>query len=669
MQKSASRPQQTASPEPNLLVSTWRVLTHVRVGVALMLLALAGSVAGVLIRQSQSLAYYQADYSDSWCRWIRRLRLDDVYHSTWFNAILGALALVLVCCTWRRFRWRVHHVGFLLAHLSVVAILLAGLLHAHYGASGLLAELPAADQASVRTKAPLMRFAPGQGGRTLCVRRRGPDGHASTALLRLPFEARVRRVSTSLYPPTLYVVDPDSRRTAKRTVEAGMVWRHVLGYDRTIRVTRYLPDYRWRLIETEGTDRPERRDPAVVADWEVRGVEKRRVRLYANDPGRCDYVGRDLWQLRYVRLADGTDRALDQWLAQQRQRDAERLVVRIGDGPDARHHQRRTQWPEPELLPWSATFQPGAVTVRVEAFYPAYDPTRAVQDPELLPSRPAIAVAVVRARDVARRVVLANSDAHFAAPAGDRTQPAVTVRYERPIHFRIFIVQRPGHRDLHVVAFRHQFLAGLDALAIGRQAELRLPGLRGVRLTVRRVLTRPRLVETSASDEPRRPLVGITIESGPQRTSHQAMVDEDADVAFPVPGTPLMVRLMPASPLVREYRTTVDFCDPDTHDVEGTATIRMNQPAYHRGYRFYQWEHRRHVGWDGSVVELTSLRVAWNPALWLAYVGLGLLAVGVAYAVYLQGPVARWESRRHAQPSRLPDPGPDGGEPAGGDAQ
>ena len=657
MQGAVSGQSVPASPEPNRLRSVWLVVTHVRVGVGLLVLALAGSVAGVLVRQGQTCAYYHSVHSDAWARWVLRLHLDDVYHSTWFNAVLALLAVVLGCCTLRRFRWRLHHLGFLLSHLSVIMILLAGLLYSHHGVAGILAEPLASDDDVRLDEAPLVRFSAGQGGRYVCrVRRSSDRARSVTALLRLPFETRIRRVETSLYPPVLYVVDGSDRRVVKHSVQRGLVWRPKLGHGCTIRVTRYLPDYRWDLIETAGSERPELLDPAIVVQWRVDGVEQRRLRLYARDQAGCQYIGRNLWQVRHVRLSTGTDNALDQWVAAQRRRDAERLIVTVGTGLHASRHEQLTQWPEPERLPRTVKPGPDDVTLQVEAFYPAYDPTRVTQDLELLPSRPAIAVALVRGQDVDRRVVVANTDACFRAKGvGDKALPAVTIRYERPVQYRVYLVQRLGHKTLHVVAFCHQFLTAIEELLPGQSVDLDMPGLRAVRLGVPKVLSHPRLVETSRSDEPRRPLVGLTVEAGEHSVHHQAVVTDDAEAVLRVPGTPLLVQLAPPDPRVREYRTTVEFRNTDTQQVEHAATIRVNHPAYHRGYGFYQWEHKRYTRRDGSEIELVGLQVVWNPAVWLACVGLGLLAIGVTYSVYLQAPLARWEARRRQVPRPASD--------------
>ncbi|MEK7774022.1 MAG: cytochrome c biogenesis protein ResB [Deltaproteobacteria bacterium] len=71
------------------------------------------SIFGTVVEQNQPVEAYLARYGEKWTNIILNLRLNDMYHSYWFLALLTALTLNIIVCTFERFppKWKslIHH--------------------------------------------------------------------------------------------------------------------------------------------------------------------------------------------------------------------------------------------------------------------------------------------------------------------------------------------------------------------------------------------------------------------------------------------------------------------------------------------------------------------------------------------------------------------------------
>lgn len=65
-----------------------------------------------------------------------RIALHSVYGGVWFQALLGLLALNLLCCTLRALPYRPSHLGFLVTHLSLLLIYAGAIITINFGAQG-----------------------------------------------------------------------------------------------------------------------------------------------------------------------------------------------------------------------------------------------------------------------------------------------------------------------------------------------------------------------------------------------------------------------------------------------------------------------------------------------------------------------------------------------------
>jgi hypothetical protein len=84
-------------------------------------------VAGTLIVQGEPPSFYLEAYSPLARRLISLGSAQDLYHSLWFHAQLGLLALSMALVAWKRRPYRPSRYGFLLVHVSTSLVLLGGI--------------------------------------------------------------------------------------------------------------------------------------------------------------------------------------------------------------------------------------------------------------------------------------------------------------------------------------------------------------------------------------------------------------------------------------------------------------------------------------------------------------------------------------------------------------
>jgi len=168
-----------------------------------------------------------------------------IYHSWWFQGLLGFLALNLAVAALERYPWKRKHIPFLLAHLGIILILLGGIIGGRFGIEGQLII---------------------------------PEGQAERAL-ELPTNVLVVHEPN----PGAHHVFPTSFETT--------AWRHephtlfgVPFKDRVIQlvVDRYYPDAQ---VEEQVTDDGETENPAVHVVIH-HGEQQESLWLLARDPER-----------------------------------------------------------------------------------------------------------------------------------------------------------------------------------------------------------------------------------------------------------------------------------------------------------------------------------------------------------------------------------------------
>jgi hypothetical protein len=63
----------------------------------------------------------------------------DVYMTWWFAGILTLLGLNIFCAMMKRYPWKAHHTGFVMAHIGILTLLVGSLVSLHFGMDGNMA--------------------------------------------------------------------------------------------------------------------------------------------------------------------------------------------------------------------------------------------------------------------------------------------------------------------------------------------------------------------------------------------------------------------------------------------------------------------------------------------------------------------------------------------------
>ena len=63
----------------------------------------------------------------------------DVYTTPWFAGILVLLGLNIFCAMMKRYPWKPHHTGFVMAHIGILTLLVGSLVSLHFGMDGNMA--------------------------------------------------------------------------------------------------------------------------------------------------------------------------------------------------------------------------------------------------------------------------------------------------------------------------------------------------------------------------------------------------------------------------------------------------------------------------------------------------------------------------------------------------
>jgi hypothetical protein len=222
-------------------------------------------------------------------------------------------------------------------------------------------------------------------------------------------------------------------------------------------------------------------------------------------------------------------------------------------------------------------------------------------------------------------------------------------------------------------------------------------GWPGLAVSVERLLPSATAVRTVVPEQPpakeerRRPAVRVRLES-PAGTGEPEWLlwgegrnlrlgDQYASAAYQSPEQALPVRVTllrfnnesyPGSRMAATYESTVRIDDPERGSFE--TLVSMNHPLHHRGYIFFQ----------SSFVEgrpmMSIFSVARAPGLPLVYLGVVLIAVGVAWMFYVKPYLAKRqaalalavrrarENPHEAKPADALSADPRAGEPAAGRA-
>jgi len=92
----------------SFITSVWSFFTSLKLTITILIIISITSIVGTIVPQNEMPAVYLRFYKPSTYELMRRLDIDNMYHSWWFIALLTLFTLNLICCSLNRFPafWR-----------------------------------------------------------------------------------------------------------------------------------------------------------------------------------------------------------------------------------------------------------------------------------------------------------------------------------------------------------------------------------------------------------------------------------------------------------------------------------------------------------------------------------------------------------------------------------
>src|SRR4030065_1259508 len=86
----------------------WLFFNSLKLALGVLLTLAVVSILGTGVEQNKTAGDYITAYGEGWTNFIMAARINDLFHSWWFIALLGALSLNIIVCTFERFppKWK-----------------------------------------------------------------------------------------------------------------------------------------------------------------------------------------------------------------------------------------------------------------------------------------------------------------------------------------------------------------------------------------------------------------------------------------------------------------------------------------------------------------------------------------------------------------------------------
>lgn len=584
----------------NFRKSLFSWLVSLEFSIALLTALMLATVAGTIVLQGQPPESFDAKYGPAMGSTLRLLGLDDVFHSFPFRGLLGAMALSLGCVIADKRAWRPSEWFFMFNHGGIIILILGGLVGMLGGVKGFI---------DIRE---------GQTATSFMVNDR--FGNRTGEVVPLDFGLKLEKFEVEKLPPEWkFYVYEGHRTTGKPALARGLKeaaeWLRAGNSGASFRVLEVYPDFAVRTGLREvpgGGGKP----AALVKAFDKAGNVEDLV-LVPGDDGRSGVLfpeSRTLLRFYWtesdvrVRTEATPEGHVVTWKLAAAAGEGEALTLKIGE--------------ERELE--------GGVRIQAAAFYPdfSYDgkrkqaTTRSDQ-----PRNPAIELVVTYPNGRSeRRYVFANHRDFDTSGTGNG---ALALAY------RHIPAEEAPDREVALIGSTREVLDYRKGQLVGRQAapaKSTDPIAKGVQAM---------LVELSPSAEAEHaPYTRSEAWKNPVAVAEVRFAGNTDKVHLrggrPVPlGAGDAFLVFQAKPDdIKAFRSHVSVVRNDSE--VSKATIAVNAPLSFGGYRFYQSNYKK------EDPKYSGLQVVKDPGLWVAYLGLGLMCLGLPCRFYL----TPWLSKR-----------------------
>lgn len=574
-------------------------LVSLEFAIALLTALLLATVAGTIVLQGQPPESFDAKYGPALGPGLRLLGLDDVFHSFPFRGLLAALALSLACVVVDKRAWRPSEWFFLFNHGGIVVLIAGGLAGMLGGVKGFI---------DIRE---------GQTATSFAVNDR--FGNRTGEVRALEFGLKLEKFEVERLPPEWkFYVYEGHRTTGKPALARGMNeagdWTRAGNSGASFRVLAVYPDFAVRTGLKEigdGSGKP----AALVKAFDKAGNVEDLVLVPGND-GRSGVLfpeSRTLLRFYWnesdvrVRTEATPEEHVVTWKLAAAPGDGEAVALKVGE--------------EREVG--------GGIRISAAAFFPdfSYDGKKKQATTRSdLPKNPAIELGVTYPDGRTERRYLFAKHRDFDTAGSGNGALAFTYRYVP--------AEEAPEREVALIGSTREVLDYRKGQLATRQPAPTRPTdpiAKGVAAM---------LLGLSASAEP---------EHAPY-TKSEAWKNPVAEAEIRFAGNVEKVFVRGGRPVplgagdsflvfqskpddIKAFRSLVSVVK-DGQEVR-RETIAVNAPLSFGGYRFYQSNYRK------EDPKYSGLQVVKDPGLWIAYLGLGLMCLGLPCRFYLTPWLAR----------------------------
>ncbi len=235
----------------------WEALTSIKLFLVLVPLLLIAFIAGTIIPQDLTGDQLYERYGHFLARFLEAIRLNDVFHAAWFNALLAFLGLNLAACSIRRIKAVAARPGVFMAHIGILLILAGALVRGAFGRKGTLPMF----QGEMADKFYL------------------PDGRRE----RLPFQVYLSKFWLEHWNEPSHELDITLRSNGARTSRKVRVGETLALDGASLEVASYYPDFYLNGSAPQNRS-AEPRNPALEIIFKRGGISKN-LWVFANFPG------------------------------------------------------------------------------------------------------------------------------------------------------------------------------------------------------------------------------------------------------------------------------------------------------------------------------------------------------------------------------------------------
>ncbi|MCC6741665.1 MAG: cytochrome c biogenesis protein ResB [Planctomycetia bacterium] len=577
-------------------------LVSLEFSVALLAVLLLATATGTVLLQGQAQEAFDARYGAAFGPFLRLLGFDDIFHSFAFRGLLATLAVSLACVLVDKRAWRPTEWFFLLNHGGIIVVIIGGLAGMLGGAKGFI---------DIRE---------GQSTSSFAVLDRA--GNRTGALQDLGFALRLDKFEVEkVAPEWKFYVYEGHTTTGKPALARGLTeageWTRAGHSGASFRVLAVYPDFAVKTGLRElpdGTGKP----AAHVKAFDKAGNIEDLV-LVPGDDGRSGVLFpetktlfRFYWNEADVRVrTEGTPPGhLVTWKLAAAPGDGASVTLEIGK--------------ERELE--------GGIRIAATAFYPdfSYDgkkklaTTRSDQ-----PRNPAIELAVTYPSGRTERRYLFSNHRDFDVAGTGNDALAFAYRF-RP-------AEEAPEREVALIGSTREVLDYRKGQLVGRQGlpdKPTEPVAKGVSAMLLGLSPSAEVEHTpfSRSETWKNPVAEVEVRFA--GNTEKARVKGGRPIPLGAGDSFLVFQAKLDD--IRAFRSRVSI-NPEGADVK-RGTIAVNSPLSFGGYRLYQSNYKK------EDPKYSGIQVVKDPGLWVAYLGFGMMCLGVPCRFYLTPWLAR---RRH----------------------